>query len=933
SLLYVGRYDPILVVLSIAVAVFASYAATLVSQHAATTTEAKTRRTWLAVGGACMGLGIWAMHFVGMLALSLPCASGYDASLTLLSMLPSVLACTLALSITSRRRLSRQHLISGGLLFGGGIGAMHYAGMAAMRLEGLIRYDLGLFLLSLVVAVVLATFAIWIKFRLLVHGSQRQRANILSALTMGLAVSGMHYTAMAAAYFLREGDKSIVDSQIGATFLAITVLVATSVIVVVTLVASYVARPNLFSLGRSYRVVGMLGALWCGIAWLSADYYYEPLIDRLYQRELRGVNKDLDGLVDLLQDHLQRLKGIPQVFAQQQDIHKALRSFGVDVVPSTRPYAQRKESWSRDPVLGRISAQLALAADHLQADVIWVLNAAGDCVASSNHDQSDSFVGSNYSARKYYQQARAGRMGQQYAVGLISKLPGLYYSHPVMEGGRFLGAVVVKRNISGFSFWVDAASAFMTDANGVVVLAADRALQFGAMPAAPALGMESNQLIQQYGRTALRPLSVAAWPGKMLSSAVRMEGEEQPTLLVSRALADKLVTVHLTRSLASITQMRTEQYWLFALLAAAGDLLIIAASAVVLYLRESRRAEVDLRIAATAFEAQEGMVITDAQGVILRVNRAFTRLTGYSAEEVVGSTPRVLKSDRHDITFFRTLWDALLSTGSWQGEIWDRRKDGTVYPIWLTITAVKDKDGVTTHYVGMHADITQRKAAEEKIAHLAYYDPLTGLPNRRLLIDRLQQALANSMRSNQQGALLFIDLDNFKTLNDSMGHDIGDLLLKEVARRLMTCVREGDTVARLGGDEFVIMLESLSASAEEAAALAQNMGEKILSALNQHYALADSLHHSTPSIGITLFADHLDTVDDLLKRADLAMYQAKDGGRNTLRFFDPRMQATVNARATLEIDLREALRAGQFLPYYQPQVDADGRVTGAEALL
>ncbi|MCX7171236.1 MAG: EAL domain-containing protein [Proteobacteria bacterium] len=347
----------------------------------------------------------------------------------------------------------------------------------------------------------------------------------------------------------------------------------------------------------------------------------------------------------------------------------------------------------------------------------------------------------------------------------------------------------------------------------------------------------------------------------------------------------------------------------------------------------SKQAEAELRIAATAFESQEGIFVTDAAGVILKVNRAFTEITGYSAAEAVGHHASLTKSGRHDAAFYAAMWQNVQRTGAWQGEIWNRRKNGEVFPEWLTITAVKDGDAETSHYVSTLTDITARKLAEDEIRHLAFYDPLTRLPNRRLLLDRLQQALASAARSGREGALLFIDLDNFKDLNDTLGHDTGDLLLQQVAQRLATCIREGDTVARLGGDEFVVMLEDLSKHPREAATQTETVGEKILATLNQVYLLDGHEHHSTPSIGATLFGGSKDSVDELLKRADLAMYQAKAAGRNTLRFFDPEMQAVVAARATLEADLRTGLQAGQLLLYYQAQVDAAGRLIGAESLV
>ncbi len=340
-----------------------------------------------------------------------------------------------------------------------------------------------------------------------------------------------------------------------------------------------------------------------------------------------------------------------------------------------------------------------------------------------------------------------------------------------------------------------------------------------------------------------------------------------------------------------------------------------------------------LRIAATAFESQEGIFITDAAKVIVRVNRSFTEITGYSAGEAVGQTPQLLDSDRHDAAFHASIAQSLQDKGHWSGEIWSRRKNSEVYPEWLTISVVKDDAGAISNYVAAFTDITFRKAAEEEINSLAFYDPLTRLPNRRLLLDRLKQALASSARNKRYAALLLIDLDNFKTLNDTLGHDIGDLLLQQVAQRLPSCVREGDTVARLGGDEFVVILEDLSENEQEAATQAETVGEKILVALSQPYELGSYAHHNTPSIGVTLFADQRETIDDLLKRTDLAMYQAKAAGRNALRFFDPQMQAVVTARVALESDLREAIAKTQFVIHYQAQVVGDTRLTGAEALI
>lgn len=345
-----------------------------------------------------------------------------------------------------------------------------------------------------------------------------------------------------------------------------------------------------------------------------------------------------------------------------------------------------------------------------------------------------------------------------------------------------------------------------------------------------------------------------------------------------------------------------------------------------------KKTEADQRIAATAFESQEPMMITDANSVIMRVNSAFINVTGYLAEEVIGQTPKLFQSGRHDKDFYKAMWEAINQTGKWQGEVWDKRKNGEIYPKWLTISAVKDNSGAVTNYIGAHYDITERKLAEEKIEELAFFDPLTNLPNRRLLQDRLKQAIIVSNRDKVFGAVLFIDIDHFKKLNDTLGHDKGDILVKQVAQRLSSCVREGDTVGRLGGDEFLVVLKNLHVSTQESAALTETIGTKILNALSQPYLLGGINYRATVSIGATLYCGDEISIENLLKQADLAMYKSKDAGRNTLRFFDADMEAVVMKRAALENDLHEALQKNQFLLYYQAQI-MDGQLAGSEALV
>lgn len=981
--------------------------------------------------------------------------------------------------------------------------------------------------------------------------------------------------------------------------------------------------------------------LWLVASWLIASQIHAYRVGELVRSETADVEHDADNLSDNIAAHLEHLHGITAVVADEREVRGVLSRFGVGVPPTLLSPEKQKVLWSGDKQIQGLSQRLATISSALGADVVFVMNTSGDCVASSNIDRRDSFIGANYGDREYFRDAMSRKRGQQYAVGKISNIPGLYFSAPVMQDGVVIGVVAVKVNLPSLAHWVNQTSAFVTDDYGVIILSSDKDFEMHALQGATVAGLSVPDRKARYRREDFSELSITACQDHPAASMLRVEGKEAPLLLVSKSLERGKINTHYFRRLNDLVNIDREKYFHFVMLALAGGLALLFIGARMLYLRERdanerrireseqryrflfdnnpmpmfvlaevslqflevndravehygytreefgsmtirdirpadeapqfsqmrssstsgvvvgeychrkkdgttinvsistlpmdydgtparivlihditlrkqaeaalqrqlqyahalnviadtvvgenesakilentvqtvgrtlasdrsliydisftkhqaiglcewlnpecasatptkasypldvfigaatelrrthqplvshadnvdaylhsdgadeilhhqmqirsllwypfafrhdgyyllvlnqiqsrrewareeiefldsvshgvnvalekirllaerERVENDLRIAATAFEAKEGMMITDSQGVILRVNSAFTQITGYAAEEVVGQTPRVLHSGRHDDLFYAAMWQSVKTRGSWEGEIWNQRKDGSVYPENLIITVVRDKSGRLINYVGTFSDITQSKAAADEIKNLAFFDPLTGLPNRRLLMDRLQQAIASSTRTGREGAILFIDLDNFKTLNDTLGHDMGDLLLQQVAQRLGTCVREGDTVARLGGDEFVVMLEELSVHRLEAAAQTRQVGEKILALLNQSYQLQEREYLSTPSIGVALFSGHQTGVEELFKQADIAMYQAKKAGRNTLRFFDPEMQSSINARVAMEQELRVALDEGQLSLYYQVQVNEQRVPIGAEALI
>ncbi len=325
----------------------------------------------------------------------------------------------------------------------------------------------------------------------------------------------------------------------------------------------------------------------------------------------------------------------------------------------------------------------------------------------------------------------------------------------------------------------------------------------------------------------------------------------------------------------------------------------------------------------------EGLVVTDETNRIVAINPAFSRITGYGFEEVKGQDPRMFKSGRHDAAYFQAMWHDLLTQGQWQGEIWDRRKNGEIYAKWLTINTVRNEDGSVHRYVALFSDITEKKQSEELIWTQANFDTLTGLPNRNMFRDRLSQAMKKTARSRLPLALLLIDLDKFKDVNDTLGHDVGDTLLQETARRIRDCVRESDTVARLGGDEFAVIVSELG----DSGAL-ETVSRKIIDQLAKPYPLGNEVAFVSASIGIALYPNDAADIDTLVKNADQAMYAAKNQGRNRYSYFTLSLHETAQRRMRLTNDLRSALVERQFRVLYQPIVEmATGRIRKAEALL
>ena len=401
---------------------------------------------------------------------------------------------------------------------------------------------------------------------------------------------------------------------------------------------------------------------------------------------------------------------------------------------------------------------------------------------------------------------------------------------------------------------------------------------------------------------------------------------------VYRDMWDTLTSGGILHGLLANQRKNGEVYWEEAHIAPVTD----ASGAITHYvgvkldITARRQAEEELQLAALVYQnSSEAMLVADANNRIVAVNPAFTEITGYTAEEAIGQTPKFLSSGRQMPAFYQAMWHAIDTTGQWRGEIWNRRKNGEAYVEWLTINTIYGEDGTVHRRAALFSDITQKKENEELIWIQANFDPLTGLPNRRMFHDRLQQEIRKAHRANLPLALMFLDLDRFKEVNDTLGHGMGDQLLKEAAQRITHCLRETDTVARLGGDEFIVILSELDKLDST-----ESVTQDVLQKLAEPYQLDDEVVYVSASIGITLFPEDGIEIDTLLKNADQAMYAAKNAGRSRFSYFTQAMQEAAQARMRLTNDLRDALAGNQLMIYYQPIVDlATGAIQKAEALI
>ncbi|MDH2915502.1 MAG: EAL domain-containing protein [Gallionella sp.] len=740
-------WDPSLIVLSVLIAIAGSFTA-LTHAERMRQSKGRTATIWMMAGGSTLGMAIWSMHFVGMLAFQLPIPIGYDPLLTLFSLVPAIIAALLGFRVLRETHISSRRILLSGVLMGIGIGVMHYLGMAALEMSPPIEYSPWVVVLSVAIAIVASWAALlimyrqdWCKLSVLARSS-------LGAVMMGAAISAMHYTAMQGLHIPEN-----------ALCLAGTLRI----------------EPHIMA-----AMLTMMSMIWFGGGLLAS------LFD---QRMARNNAVELSNL---------------------EQEHRLLRE-------------------RSDKVSESMIAALRESEDRLRT----TLQNAPDAVFITEQDGRITYVNDNVVTLLGYERA------ELYSMSVYDLVP---------EDWR---------------------QGYRQGAKQILITQQRQVMEI--------------RLVTKSGIRIPMELNAVLMPDGRVYGSCRDIRERKAA---EKAIRDS--QAHLQRMMDSIA---------------------------------------------------EGMYGVDMQGNCTFVNAAFLRILGYEhADEVLGKCIHTLIHHSHADGTHYPEKECLMyqSFGLQQPAHVDTevfwRKDGVAVPVEYWSHPII-QEGVVIGAVATFLDITRRKEKEEYIHQLAFYDPLTQLPNRRLLFDRLRQALLASARNARNGALMFLDLDHFKSLNDTKGHEVGDQLLMEVAKRLQACVRDGDTVARIGGDEFVVVLEALSEDGAEAASQAEAVAEKIRTSLSQTYQLDNHLIHTSTSIGIVPFAGSQSSVEDLLRHADTAMYRAKDAGRNVIRFFDQAMQTAIESRVALEADLHQALARGQLELFYQVQVGVNSKALGAEVLL
>jgi diguanylate cyclase (GGDEF)-like protein len=563
-----------------------------------------------------------------------------------------------------------------------------------------------------------------------------------------------------------------------------------------------------FSLYHNINITLTLLLLWNVAVWLLSDHFYLSKARELIKQESSLSQERADDLSDSIKRNLSYLNGVPALLSELLRVKWAVQKFGTSSIPSPLAKDERIKKWSNDKALKDLNQYLNFASRSLNVDLIYVANAAGDAIATSNSDSPLTVIGINIAERSLFKNNQIGKSGVQYAMGKATKIPGLFFSTPVFIEGKFYGAVLAKADVPNLSFLTSQMNAFVVDDNGVVILARNKKLEMNSLPDAAINKLSQQEKSALYLRDDFPVLKIEPWDDKNLPSLVKIQDSNIPHLLVPKRIPEFNLTVYVDSELEAIPALKRDYFWLTLLLSALGSVLILIINGSIIYFLSIKNSKV-------------------------------------------------------------MLWKQ------------------------------------------------------------ANFDTLTGLPNRDLLRDRLMQEIRKADRSGFPLAVMLIDLDQFKEVNDTLGHDVGDLLLNDAAQRISNCVRKSDTVARLSGDEFIVILPQLAQIFH-----VDDIAQKIVLSLAEPFHLRNEITHISASMGITLYPNDATSIEDLMKNADQAMYESKKNGRNRFSHFTQSLQDEAQKRMRLSKDLRNALPNNQLKVYFQPIIKlSNGKVHKAEALL
>ncbi len=687
--------------------------------------------------------------------------------------------------------------------------------------------------------------------------------------------------------------------------------------VLILLAIVIVKESNLNAIGISVKSACSIAILIFGASWLISNNYFRHNFEQLYKVEHNSAAIKQKVLFSKIHDKIESAYLEAQSLSKNDLIQAALQ--------------KSKTQALKTDELKQISSFLKQAAEHSKSDSALIINANGDCISTNDNNHDFNLIGSNFSKSDFFYQANAGKKTLTYWKGNRQRTPELLVASPVLQSGKYIGSIVFKVDIAFFSQLMLESHAFVTDTNGVIVIAYDKRLELNTLNKSDSLSRETKK--EHYGTETLKSLKINPWLGQNFPQIVSINNNKTPVILNSSPLEFGGLKVYTAEPIDKLISLDTKSKILFVIILISGSALVLIILIAYFFFSRLVNSKKELEIAAMSFEVQDGIIIADERLIVIRINQALTKITGYEADDLVGKQLQLFDLLKFNPTLNEEIWESVNVNGSWSGEFEDLNKHGDPFTKSLAISLVKDPQGKKINYIISIRDVTETKWIKSQNNKLLFSDILTGLPNRLQLQSYLMHAINTSKANDKKGAVLLIDLDNFKNLNDTLGHHVGDLYLKEIADRLQSNVRINDIVGRLGGDEFIIILEHLSSDESEAIRAVKLISNKLLSKLSEPCILETHRYQGQCSIGVTLFGGTNVDVGNLLKQAEICMFEAKNKGRNNVQIFEPKMEQVVSDKASLLRDLQIAIKKKQLELYYQVQVNSAKETFGVEALV